>query len=207
MRPKKIEILLLICAKTYRQQTTMSGFTTTNRKDYYDILAMDLPEVMVGHFWVVRDGRVIDPKFPEHRQIQRQNRLQDVSCHLPAPEMTQKIMIASHIKKAKNVFGENYAGHFRRIFDDRPYFGMCFFNAVMEQRKNGGEIVFGSMGWLRDDDTEFYEYGGKEFQIVADFTGKTDCYKKACMEELRRDPKFASNFERRREQSFTGVRV
>ncbi len=56
----------------------MSGFTTTNRRDFYDIMAMDLPEVMMGHFWVVRDGRVIDPKFPEHRDIQRQNRLQDV---------------------------------------------------------------------------------------------------------------------------------
>jgi len=183
--------------QTYRQQTTMSGFTTENRRDYYDIMAMDLPEVMMGHFWVVRDGRVIDPKFPDHRDIQRQNRLQDVSCHLPAPAMTQKVMIASHIKKAKNVFGENYATEFQRIFEDRPHFGMCFFNAVMEQHRNGGEIVFGSMGWLRDDDTEFYEYGGKEFKVVADFTGKSEVYQRGIAEEMRRDPKFSANLYRR----------
>ena len=104
--------------------------------------------------------------------------------------MTQKVMISSHIKKAKNVFGENYAAEFQRVFEDRPYFGMCFFNAVMEQHRNGGEIVFGSMGWLRDDDTEFYEYGGKEFQVVADFTGKSDVYMRAVKEECLRNPKF-----------------
>ena len=170
----------------------MSGFTTTNRRDYNDLMTItgDLPSTMAGHFWVVRDGRVIDPKFPEHRQIQRQNRLQDVMCHLPAPATTQKVMIALHIKKSKNVYGENYATEFQRVFDDRPYFGMCFFNAVMEQHRNGGEIVFGSMGWLRDDDTEFYEYGGKEFQVVADFTGKSDVYMRGVREELRRNPKF-----------------
>jgi hypothetical protein len=169
-----------------------------NRRDHYDIMAMDLPQMM-GHFWVVRDGRVIDPKFQEHRDIQRQNRLQDVSCHLPAPAMTQKIMIASHIKKAKNVFGENYAVEFERIFAPHggKHYGMCFFNAVIEKHRNGGEIVFGSMGWLRDDDTEFYEYGGKSFQVVADFTGKSDVYVNDCREELRRNPKFAETIRRR----------
>ena len=111
-------------------------------------------------------------------------------CHLPAPATTQKVMIALHIKKSKNVYGENYATEFQRVFNDRPYFGMCYFNAVMEQHRNGGEIVFGSMGWLRDDDTEFYEYGGKEFKVVADFTGKSDVYMRGVKEELRRNPKF-----------------
>ncbi len=181
----------------YRRPGADSDNSMYPDREPCDIMAMDLPEVMMGHFWVVRDGRVIDPKFPEHRQIQRQNRLQDVSCHLPAPAMTQKIMIASHIKKAKNVFGDNYATEFRRIFEDRPYFGMCFFNAVMEQNRNGGEIVFGSMGWLRDDDTEFYEYGGKEFKVVADFTGKSEVYQRGIAEEMRRDPKFSANLYRR----------
>lgn len=183
--------------QTDRQQTTIT-MECANLRDHYDIMAMDLPH-MLGHFWVVRDGRVIDPKFPEHRQIQRQNRLQDVSCHLPAPAMTQKVMIASHIKKAKNVFGENYAVEFERIFAPHggKHYGMCFFNAVIEKHRNGGEIVFGSMGWLRDDDTEFYEYGGKSFQVVADFTGKTDCYVNEVREEMRRDPKFSANLHRR----------
>jgi hypothetical protein len=74
---------------------------------------------------------------------------------------------------------------------------MCFFNAVMEQNRNGGEIVFGSMGWLRDDDTEFYEYGGKEFKVVADFTGKSEVYQRGIAEEMRRDPKFSANLYRR----------
>ena len=176
----------------HRQQTTMSRFSTNNRRDYEDLMEISgaFPATMAGHFWVVRDGRVIDPKFSEHRQIQRQNRLQDVSCHLPAPVMTQKVMMASHIRASKKVFGENYATEFQRLFENRSHFGMCFFNAVMEQHRNGGEIVFGSMGWLRDDDTEYFEYGGRDFQVVADFTGKSDVYMKGVREELLRNPKF-----------------
>jgi hypothetical protein len=53
------------------------------------------------------------------------------------------------------------------------------------------------MGWLRDDDTEYFEYGGKEFKVVADFTGKSDVYQRGIAEEMRRDPKFSANLYRR----------
>lgn len=164
----------------------MEGFMPTNKKDYYDIMAMDLPPTMAGHFWVVRDGQVVDPKFEAHKYIQKANKLTERPCHLPAPIMCQQVMLSSHIKKAKQVFGENYAAEFERIFEGRPRMGMCFFNAVMEQHRNGGEIVFGSMGWERKSGGKFYEYGGEEFQTYADFTGKTNVFEKAVATELRR---------------------
>jgi hypothetical protein len=145
-----------------------------------------LPKTMVGHFWVVRDGRIIDPKFPQHKMIQRIQGTTDECCYLPAPEATQRIMISSHAKKARDACGENYAAFFAKVMEGNAKFGFCFLNAVMEQSRNGGEIVFGSAGWVRADGSKFYEFGGPEFSTFADFTGKTDAYAKACQAEFIR---------------------
>jgi hypothetical protein len=144
------------------------------------------PKTMTGHFWVVRDGRIIDPVFPQHKYIQKIQNLTEETCHLPAPEATQRVMISSHAKKARETIGENYAEFFTKIMEGKANYGFCFLNAVMEQHRNGGEIVFGSAGWVRKDGGKFYEFGGTEFSTYADFTGKNDTYAKACQAEFIR---------------------
>ena len=158
----------------------------TNDVPKMNALTASFPKTMVGHFWVVRDGEVRDPKFPQHTMIQKIQKTTAEPCHLPAPEATQRVMIASHIKKAREACGDDYAEFFVRTMEGKAKFGFCFMNAVMEQHLNGGKIVFGSAGWVRADGSEFYEFGGPEFQVVADFTGKTDAYNKACMAEFVR---------------------
>jgi hypothetical protein len=40
---------------------------------------------------------------------------------------------------------------------------------MIEQRKNGGRIVFGSMGFKREDGSVHWEYGGEDWVTVQDF--------------------------------------
>jgi hypothetical protein len=150
-------------------------------------LMASLPQVMCGHFWIVRDGEIIDPKFADHTHIQRVNRTTTEVCRIPASEAVQRVMIASHLKKCREHIGENPGEFFSRVMG-RPFFGQCFFNCLMEQHERGGEIVFGSMGWVREDGSKYYEYGGENFKIVADFTGKTSVY----MDDIRANMEYNS---------------
>jgi len=143
-------------------------------------LTASLPQVMCGHFWIVRDGEIIDPVFPEHKHIQRVNRTTNQVCRIPASEAVQRVMTAIHLKKVQEHIGDNAGEFFWRVMG-RPCFGQCFMNCLMEQSRNGGEIVFGSLGWVREDGSRYYEYGGENFKIVADFTGKTSVY----MDDIR----------------------
>jgi hypothetical protein len=46
----------------------------------------------------------------------------------------------------------------------------CFQNAVFEIEKNGGELVFGSLGFKFENSNDYhYEYGGEHYQVVRDF--------------------------------------
>jgi hypothetical protein len=60
--------------------------------------------------------------------------------------MTPSALMTPHPEtpSSKSVFGENYATDFECIFAPHGgrHFGMCFFNAVIEKHRNGGEIVF-----------------------------------------------------------------
>lgn len=152
------------------------------------MLMGSLPKVMCGHFWIVRDGEIIDPRFKEHEHIQRVNGTTDQVCRIPASEAVQKIMIATHLKKVQEHIGDNAGAFFARVMG-RPSFGQCFFNCLMEQHLRGGEIVFGSMGWVREDGSKYYEYGGENFKIVADFTGKTSVY----MDDIRANIAYAAS--------------
>ena len=103
-------------------------------------------------------------------------------------EAVQKIMTATHLKKVQEHIGDNAGAFFARVMG-RPSFGQCFFNCLMEQHLRGGEIVFGSMGWVREDGSKYYEYGGENFKIVADFTGKTSVY----MDDIRANIAYAAS--------------
>lgn len=156
---------------------------TWSEAEKVSALYASFPTTMCGHFWIVRDGEVVDPVFPEHKHIQRVNKTTTEVCRIPASEAVQRVMIASHLKKVREHIGEN-AGEFFWKAMGRPHFGQCFLNCLMEQSRNGGEIVFGSMGWVRRDGSKFYEYGGENFKVVADFTGKTDAYKNSIREQF-----------------------
>jgi hypothetical protein len=143
-----------------------------------------------GHFWIERDGEIIDWDFTDHKYIKQVNKLTDEKVYLPASDITQTIMTTA----CKKTCG-NKCGSFEKFEDDifncinkqGKLFGNCFLNCIHEVKKNGGKIVFGSFGWKRKNgDGVHYEFGGENYKTFGDFMMKTDAYKIARMEAQRR---------------------
>lgn len=134
-----------------------------------------------GHFWVVRDGKIIDPHFPDYDVICRiQKASKKDKDYLPAPELTQKLVTAMFVKGLKEVYGNDktfeelcdiYTRRYKQNFGNtEPTMNMCFQNCLMEISKNGGTMVFGSLGFkLNGKDEYWYEYGGKNWTTVREF--------------------------------------
>lgn len=131
-----------------------------------------------GHFWVVRDGKIIDPHFPEYDLICKIRSCDPKAdkSYIPAPEMTQKIMI-DMFKKCfkKHLKGdtiEELSKELLIISGDykKPVVSCCFQNSLMEIAKNGGQLIFGSLGFkYAKKDGYFYEFGGEDYKTIKQF--------------------------------------
>jgi hypothetical protein len=133
-----------------------------------------------GHFWVVRDGIIIDTIFAEYKTICRvRNADVKTLSYLPAPEMTQKLMINMYKKVLTNVFGEmTFEEQCKEFFaitklmkgDLSPSYLNCFQNCLLEINQRGGELVFGSLGFkLKGKEGYWYEFGGADYKTIKQF--------------------------------------
>jgi hypothetical protein len=134
------------------------------------LLIRDFPTVD-GHFWVVRDGKIIDWDFTHYDMVKKIWGLTDEQIHLEADENTQKIMLAIFQKKLLPEHIPEYLSALDKHFlPFQPTEGMCYQNCILEVFRNGGEIKFGSMGWKKKSDgTVWYEFGGKDWTGVKQF--------------------------------------
>jgi len=134
-----------------------------------------------GHFWVVRDGKIIDPVFDEYKLVCRIRNADWKDRHnLPAPEMTQTLMINMFKKVLNNQLGKDKS--FEELIDEfyaltvlymkkpTPQADMCFQNCLIEIKERGGDLVFGSLGFkLKGNEGYWYEYGGADWTSVKQF--------------------------------------
>lgn len=116
-----------------------------------------------GHFWVVRDGKIIDPHFPEYDFVKTVQGCVGEKVYLPAPALVQKIFIKkfNDISTKMEFSDEVYEMVFRKVRE-----GCCYQNARLEIAKRGGELVFGSMGWERRRGGIHYEFGGEGWSVA-----------------------------------------
>jgi len=130
-----------------------------------------------GHFWVVRDGEIVDSNFPEYDLVRKIHKCEpETIVYLPAPKQTQDIMIQMFKSAVKKIFQKDdwtelmkevlFITHLAGI--DKPQFDHCFQNAIIEIHYNGGELVFGSMGFKKTDGI-WWEYGGEDYTTVKHF--------------------------------------
>ena len=147
----------------------------------------NFPEID-AHFWVIRDGKVIDPSFSQYKMIER---MWDCDTnnkdYLPAPEITQKIMIEQHYRVLKTRFNtddikvaiEKFSIGSRKRGIVSPRYACCFQNAILEIAINGGELVFGSLGFKKNKTEGFhYEWGGEHYKTIGDFRGTSNMVEK-----------------------------
>jgi len=130
-----------------------------------------------GHFWVERNGKIIDFYFPQYNIAKKKNGCVGNPIYLEAPEETQIIAIGIMKKTLQKILDtDNYDYALRRLyilyemFDNlKPQYLYCLQNAFIEIYKNGGKLVFGSMGWKKKNGKIHYEFGGEDWKTWKDF--------------------------------------
>lgn len=127
-----------------------------------------------GHFWVVRNGEIVDPYFSVYDQIKQANGVnsREPNYHHPASEVVQNVMTSLLEEAFIEIFGT--PSFFLRTFEThlgepQPY--QCLMNALYEKNKRGGDIVFGSWGFKKQGKM-WWEFGGKEWHSPMDFVQK-----------------------------------
>ena len=115
-----------------------------------------------GHFWVVRDGKIIDPDFPGYCTGSNER-----FC-LDAPLATQLVMIGVYHRITKQLPNS----HIKHVLSLEPEEGRCYWNAMGEIIKNGGELRFGSMGYRSKSGETWFDYGGAHYKTYVDFLAK-----------------------------------
>jgi hypothetical protein len=138
--------------------------TTDNKKNMEN---MSLPMVD-GHFWIERDGKIIDPFFKEYTFIKNFNNLTGNRVYLEADVLTSTLIITKFKKGLDSIFDTDVYRKFREssIECKRPkaIFGGCYQNSIIEMVDNGGKLKFGSMGWHKKSGGIHYEFGGENWK-------------------------------------------
>lgn len=132
-----------------------------------------------GHFWVERDGVIIDWDWPQLRKLRRQLDCErDLNAYLRADPRVEEAMIRLFKRVTLRAFKtddwDDMMVEFLLVAKmtgnaDKPTFNKCWTNCIQEVYHNGGEIRFGSMGFKRKDGTYRWYYGKDTFDGMADY--------------------------------------
>jgi hypothetical protein len=108
---------------------------------------------------VEREGEIIDPWFQRYERVVSIRNTKTERVYLPAPEKTQVVWLDL----------------LKRCATKSPTiaFGYCPNNAQLEVDANGGRVVFGSMGFQREDGSVWWEYGSPQLKKPEDFDPRT----------------------------------
>ena len=115
-----------------------------------------------GHFWVERDGEIIDPYFKDYDFIKQMNGCKGKQIHLPATAMIQQVFIKK-FKAVEDNLGISDSDYTHMFGEPRPF--CCYQNCRLEIILRGGNLVFGSMGWAKKSGGIHYEFGGDGWTV------------------------------------------
>jgi len=202
----KVEEQIAETEKKLKQNSTEKPRASLEQQPQQATNKMDSLPVIDGHFWVERDGRIFDaPCEKEYGDICRLHGCDSTDKkYLPAPELTQKLVINIFTKaygkialKNEKTSLESLCSWFLKSVEEvygkghkRPTdgFGSCLQYAFCELAENGGKLVFGSLGFKRRNRAgHHYEYGGEgeDWKVVADFvvpSGRGEMYSASIVE-------------------------
>lgn len=130
-----------------------------------------------GHFWIERDGVIVDWDLPYYNKIKRDWKLEGDMIHLEADPVTQRLMIDIFKNRTMKILDVTewddcvpVIAFMLSLNNDYTVPNRCWQNCIGEISRRGGELKFGSMGWKRRDGNGIhYEYGGVNYKCVKDF--------------------------------------
>jgi len=118
--------------------------------------------IIDAHFWVVRDGQIIDPYFSYYDLVKKLNMLTGDRIYLEAADIVQKVII----RKFQSVIDWGEVYKIMKKINYTQEENQCYQNCLYEIMENGGELKFGSMGWkFKTSDKIHYEYGGENWSL------------------------------------------
>jgi len=118
---------------------------------------------MDGHYWIELNGEIIDPYFKSYDKVKSLWDLTDEQFHLEASPLIQTIFLRQ-LQKVKAEIEEFNKDGLMKWTDTA---NCCNINAMAYQKKHGGRIVFGSMGWKRKNGKGIhYEFGGEDYTVA-----------------------------------------
>ena len=119
-------------------KSDMAGLTRV----YHEFPSID------GHFWLERDGKVIDTEFKQYEWVRMINNLGGEKKYKEADATTQFIMISMFDKclEKNGLNREEFKELHIRLGVLAPMFNCCFQNCI-NLFQEGDVLKFGSMGW------------------------------------------------------------
>jgi hypothetical protein len=166
----------------------------------------DVSNSISGHFWIVRDGKIVDWDFPEYKELRvfhnceekPKYRLESVAIRRKAKKQWIKEK-RDDLEEIRELMPEMW----EEIVKAHPLPFQCSLNVCVEQALRGGQIAYGDMGWTcRDTGDIWYEFehsrpqcGKGEFlQIARNIKAGRKTPKKYGfppeVEEKMKDPRF-----------------
>jgi hypothetical protein len=115
-----------------------------------------------GHFWLVRDGKIIDTYFDNYDYIKRVQGCNNKQVYLPASPLVQTVIKRkfSEVDESNDITKQDI----QLAFNGKPMPHCCWQNSKMFM-KDGDELVFGSMGWHKKSGGIHYEFGGEDWTV------------------------------------------
>jgi len=106
------------------------------------------------HFWVERNGMIIDPEFIAwENMVKKINNLEGKKIY---QSLNDKETIKKYLKYQISIFDVRTMN----ILKDQPMNRQCYINSLNEIKKNGGKLKVGKLGWkIRNKDDIWWEYG------------------------------------------------
>ena len=155
----------------------------TNQPIYHD--GGRYEGVIKGHFWIERDGEIIDCDFPEYENSKLSNMCYGKKQYRRATKARRSAMkrkfINDKFQMLKAMKESPEHSHDRTIYDDvvsnGPVADACAANVCIEKLERGGTIIYGDMGWktkLEQSDI-YWEYEDLRTteSVMADFNKMT----------------------------------
>lgn len=158
------------CKIKKEEEEQMKEWEEFEKKDKIEKIekwsAQNKQNKMDGHFWVVRDGKIIDPYFDNYDYVIKINKLEGDRVYLPASPLIQQIMKKKFIDNKIQMIEWGLNQNYKAFNIGQRRSDCCNINAIFEMKQNGGEIIFGSMGWKhRGSDKIWWEYGGEDYTV------------------------------------------
>jgi hypothetical protein len=129
---------------------------------------MEFPTID-GHFWIVRNGEILDIEFQEYSYIKKVRNCDDGMVYKEADAVTQMCMINIWEKCLTSQGLDKYSFKYKVPSGYFPQMCCCFQNCMMMWEK-GDVLKFGSMGWKKKNRTDtWWEFGGENYIGVKAF--------------------------------------